>query len=159
MRFGGVTVAARQLVVFNVNGEEFGVDVSKVNIIEHRMDIFKVPNTPEYVEGLINLRGKVYPVFSLRKRLGMPAKDLDDDTKIIMVNTGSAIAGLIADGINEIKKVEDQDIEAAPATLDAILDGMKRKFISSIIKVENRVIMLLNLETFFTVEEPAKPKL
>ena len=145
-------MAARQLVVFSVNDEEFGVDVSQVNIIERRMDIFKVPNTPDFVEGLVNLRGKVYTVFNMRKRFGIPAKDLDDNTKIIMVNTGSAIVGLIVDGVNEIIKVEDQDVEATPA----VLEGMKRKFINSIAKVDNRIVMLLNLETVLTMEEPAK---
>lgn len=145
-------MAIRQLVVFSINNEEFGVDVSQVNIIERRMDIFKVPNTPEFVEGLVNLRGKVYTVFNMRKRFGLPAKDFDDNTKIIMVNTGSAIVGLIVDGVNEIIKVEDQDIEAAPA----VLEDMKRKFLNSIAKVDNRIIMLLNLETILTMEEPAK---
>lgn len=145
-------MATRQLVVFSVNGEEFGVDVSQVNIIERRMDIFKVPNTPEFVEGLVNLRGKVYTVFNMRKRFGIPAKDFDDNTKIIMVNTGSAIVGLIVDGVNEIIKVEDQDMEAAPS----VLEDMKRKFVNSIAKVDNRIIMLLNLETILALEEPAK---
>ena len=88
----------------------------------------------------------------MRKRFGLPAKDFDDNTKIIMVNTGSAIVGLIVDGVNEIIKVEDQDIEAAPA----VLEDMKRKFLNSIAKVDNRIIMLLNLETILTMEEPAK---
>jgi len=145
-------MATRQLVVFSVNNEEFGVDVSQVNIIERRMDIFKVPNTPEFVEGLVNLRGKVYTVFNMRKRFGLPAKDFDDNTKIIMVNTGSAIVGLIVDGVNEIIKVEDQNIEAAPA----VLEEMKRKYLNSIAKVDNRIIMLLNLETILTMDEPAK---
>ena len=145
-------MAIRQLVVFSINNEEFGVDVSQVNIIERRMDIFKVPNTPEFVEGLVNLRGKVYTVFNMRKRFGLPAKDFDDNTKIIMVNTGSAIVGLIVDGVNEIIKVEDQNIEAAPA----VLEDIKRKFLNSIAKVDNRIIMLLNLETILTMEEPVK---
>lgn len=145
-------MATRQLVVFNVNDEEFGVDVSQVNIIERRMDIFKVPNTPEFVEGLVNLRGKVYTVFNMRKRFGIPSKDFDDNTKIIMVNTGAAVVGLIVDGVNEIVRVEDQDIEASPA----VLEDMKRKFINSIAKVDNRIIMLLNLESVLSVEEPVK---
>ncbi len=145
-------MATRQLVVFSVNDEEFGVDVSQVNIIERRMDIFKVPNTPEYVEGLVNLRGKVYTVFNMRKRFGIPAKDFDDNTKIIMVNIDSTVVGLIVDGVNEIVKVEDQDIEAAPA----VLEDARRKFINSIAKVGNRIIMLLNLENILVLEEPAK---
>lgn len=142
-------MATRQLVVFSINNEEFGVDVSQVNIIERHMEIFKIPNTPEFVEGLVNLRGKVYTVFSMRKRFGLPAKDLDDNTKIIMVNTGVAVVGLIVDKVDEIIKVEDKDIENTPN----VLGDVKRKFINNVAKVNDRIILLLNLETILAVDE------
>lgn len=141
-------MATRQLVVFRINNEEFGVDVSQVNIIERRMEIFKVPNTPEYIEGLINLRGKVYTVFNMRKRFGIPARDFDDDTKIIMVNTSTTVVGLIVDSVNEIVKIEDENIETAPK----VLEDKKSKFINSVAKVENRIIMLLNLDNVLSLE-------
>ena len=145
-------MAARQLVVFRIDDEEFGVDVSQVNIIERRMDIFKVPNTQEFVEGLINLRGKVYTVFNMRKRFGIPAKEYDENTKIIMVSTASAVVGLIVDSVNEIVKIEDDSIEAAPA----VLEDKKRKFITSIAKMDNRIIMLLDIENVLSLEELAR---
>ena len=69
-----------------------------------------------------------------------------------MVNTGAAVVGLIVDGVNEIVKIEDQDIEAAPA----VLEDVKRKFINSIAKAGNRIIMLLNLETVLSPEDSVK---
>lgn len=140
-------MATRQFVIFSINNEEFGVDVSQVNIIERRMEIFKIPNTPEFVEGLVNLRGKVYTVFNMSKRFGLPVKEYDDNTKIIMVNIGTSVVGLIVDSVDEIKEIDDQDIENTPS----VLGDMKRKFISNIAKVNQRIIMLLNPETILEI--------
>lgn len=144
-------MAERQLVLLNVNNEQFGIDTSRINTIERSMDFYRVPNTPGYVEGLVNLRGNVYTVFSIRKRLGLPPKDSDENTRIIMANTESSVAGLVADCVNEIIKVEDEDIESAQAE-----DGIQGKFIKGVIRSENRKIFLLDIDSFFGVEEPAK---
>ncbi len=142
-------MATRQLVIFDVNGEEFGVDIEQVNIIERTLEIFKIPNTPEYVEGLVNLRGKVHTVFNLRKRFKMPVKDFDENTKIIMANTGAAIVGLIVDEVKEIIKVDDKDIESAPK----VLENLERKYISSVAKVGDRIILMLDLGIVFMMDD------
>lgn len=145
-------MSGRQLVIFNVGGEEFGVDVSHVNSIERPLKIFKIPNVPEYIEGLINLRGKVYSVINLRKRFNLPLKEFDDFTKIIMVNVNSTIVGFIVDAVSEIIKVEDTDIEDT----SSILDGNRKRFINGVAKVDDRVIMLLDLNmVVFESEENA----
>lgn len=145
-------MAIRQLVVFNIENEEFGIDISQVNIIERPMEIFKIPNTPEYVEGLVNLRGKVHTVFNLRKRFRLPVRSFDENTKIVMVNTGAAVIGLIVDEVKEIVRVEEQDIESAPK----VLADLKRRYISGIAKVGGRVILLLELGTVLAMEEDEK---
>jgi purine-binding chemotaxis protein CheW len=145
-------MATRQLVIFSINDEEFGIDIEQVNIIERPMEIFKIPNTPDFVEGLVNLRGKVHTVFNMRKRFKMPVKEFDDNTKIIMANTGSAVVGLVVDEVKEIIKVEDSDIESTPK----VLMDMKRKYVSGIAKVENRIILLLDLDIILSVEEPER---
>jgi purine-binding chemotaxis protein CheW len=145
-------MATRQLVIFNINDEEFGIDIEQVNIIERPMAIFKIPNTPDFVEGLINLRGKVHTVFNMRKRFKMPVKEFDDNTKIIMANTGSAIVGLVVDEVREIIKVEDSDIESTPK----VLVDMKRKYVSGIAKVDSRIILLLDLDIVLSIEEPER---
>lgn len=145
-------MATRQLVIFDVNGEEFGVDIEQVNIIERTLEIFKIPNTPEYVEGLVNLRGKVHTVFNLRKRFKMPVKDFDENTKIIMANTGAAIVGLIVDEVKEIVKVDDKDIESAPK----VLENLERKYISSVAKVGDRIILMLDLGIVFMMDDYEK---
>jgi len=146
-------MASRQLVVFNVGNEEFGVEITNVKEINRPMEIFKVPNTPPYIEGLINLRGKVHTVFNLRKRFGLPAREMDDDTKIIMVSVNSMVIGFIVDGVKEILRVEDEDIER---NVNAVTD-LEDRFISGVAKTDSRIILLLDLEsTFSTSSEQTK---
>ena len=143
-------MASHQLVIFNVGDEEFGVDISYVNSIERPLKIFKIPNVPEYIEGLINLRGKVCSVINLRKRFNLPIKEFDDYTKIIMVAVNSTIVGFIVDAVSEIINIEDADMEDT----SSILDGNSKRFINGVAKVDNRVIMLLDLKTvIFEAEE------
>jgi purine-binding chemotaxis protein CheW len=145
-------MAIRQLVVFSVNNEEFGIDIEQVNIIERSLEIFKIPNTPEYIEGLVNLRGKVHTVFNLRKRFNMPAKDFDENTKIIMANIGGAIVGLIVDEVKEIVRVEDKDTESAPK----VLENLDRRYINGVAKVGERIIMLLDLAVVLAADAHEK---
>lgn len=142
-------MASRQLVIFNVGDEEFGVDISYVNSIERPLKIFKIPNVPEYIEGLINLRGRVHSVISLRKRFSLPLKEFDDFTKIIMVTVNSTIVGFIVDAVNEIIKVDDTDIEDT----SSLLNGNRKKFVNGVAKVNDRVIMLLDLSAVITAPE------
>lgn len=140
-------MATRQLVIFSVANEEFGIDIAQVNIIERPMDIYKIPNTPEYVEGLVNLRGKVHTVFDLRKRFNLSPKEFDESTKIIMANVNSTVVGIIVDEVKEITKVEDKDTEAIPKALT----DMKGKFLNGIAKIGERIILLLDLDAVLTM--------
>lgn len=135
-------MAARQIVIFGVNNQDFGVDINQVNIIERPMEIFKIPNTPDYIAGLINLRGKVHTVFDLRKRFGLEPKAFDESTKFIIANLNSSVIGFIVDEVKEIIHIEEENIENTPS----ILEGLDRKFISGIAKSGDKVIMLLDLE-------------
>lgn len=142
-------MANRRFVVFSLNEEEFGIDIAQVNIIERPLEIYKIPNTPEYVEGLINLRGKVHTVFNLRKRFHMPAREFDENTKIIIVEANSTLIGLIVDAVQEIVKVEDENIENTPK----VLADLKRKYVSGLAKVDNRVILLLDLDVTLSMAD------
>jgi purine-binding chemotaxis protein CheW len=148
MMRGEIVMATRQFVIFAINNEEFGLDIGQVGSIERPLEIFKIPNTPEYLEGLVNLRGKVYTVFNLRTRFEMPKKDIDDSSRIIMANTGSAIVGLIVDEVREISKVEDKDFESTPKSLS----NLERKYISGIAKINERIILLLDLDIILAVQ-------
>jgi len=141
-------MAVRQYIVFRLNGEDFGIEITRVNEIKKMMEIFKVPDTPAYIEGLINLRGKVFTVFNLRKRFNLPEKEFDGETKIVIVNANSTTFGFIVDEVSEILKVEDEDIESAPQ----ILTSLSSKFVSGVAKTQEKIVLLLDMEKVLTLK-------
>jgi len=138
-----------QLVSFNIGEEEFGVDILKVQEINRMVEITRVPNSPDYVEGVINLRGKVIPIIYMRKRLGMPAKPLDKDTRIIVVEIDKKVIGFIVDSVNEVLRINKSITEPPPS----MVAGIDSDFITSIAKLEDRLLILLDLEKILTKSE------
>jgi len=148
-----VIMSSRQLVIFNINGEDFGIEVTQVKEIIRPVEIFKIPNTPEFVEGLINLRGKVHPVFNLRKRFNLPAQQFDDNTKIIIVNANDAVMGFIVDEVKEIIRVEEENIESSLQ----VLTDVKGRFVNGVAKTSDRIILLLDLSTTLSMKNEDVP--
>ena len=148
-------MSIRQYAIFTINEEEFGIEIEKVSIIERMLEIYKIPNTPEYVEGLTNLRGKVHTVFNLRKRFHLPCPEFNDDTKVIIANAQDSVIGLIVDGVREIVKVEDDQFEPMPKELSAIKD----RFLTGTVKNGDRLILILDVDKVITEPDapPAKP--
>lgn len=142
-------MATKQFVIFNINNENFGVEIIQVKEIIKPMEIFKIPDTPEFIEGLINLRGKVHTVFNLRKKFHLPPLEFDDNTKIIIVNVNELMVGFIVDEVNEIIRVEDEDIENTPPSITTL----NKKYITGIAKVGEKVILLLDLSQALSVSE------
>ncbi|PKM57421.1 MAG: chemotaxis protein CheW [Firmicutes bacterium HGW-Firmicutes-3] len=142
-------MATLQQVVFKLDKEEYGLNIMKVNGIEKYQEVVKVPNAPEYIEGMINLRGEVLPIFSLRKKFNLTDKPHDDDTKIIVVNTNDIKVGFVVDSVEEILQIDEEVIEVAPA----IVAGINRKYIKSVAKVDHRMIVLIDIDLVVTDEE------
>lgn len=130
-----------QLVLFKVNEEVFAISINNVNIIEKVSDIYKVPDTPFYIEGLINLRGKVHTVFNLRKKFSYPPIDFNENTRIIILNHAS-IVGLLVDEVSEIFGVEDSDIKPAPE----LISGLSGKYFSGVVERDGKIVLILDLE-------------
>lgn len=142
-------MATLQQVVFKLDKEEYGLDIMRVNGIEKYQEVVKIPNSPEYVDGIINLRGEVLPVFSLRKKFRLDAKEYDDKTKIIVAYTNNMKIGFVVDMVIEILNIDEDDVEATPK----ILTGIDRKYIKSVAKVDERMIILLDIELIVSDEE------
>ncbi|PKM93372.1 MAG: chemotaxis protein CheW [Firmicutes bacterium HGW-Firmicutes-1] len=142
-------MATLQQVVFKLDKEEYGLDIMCVNGIEKYQEVVKIPNAPEYVDGIINLRGEVLPVFSLRKKFHLTDKEKDDKTKIIVAFTNNMKVGFVVDTVIEILNIDEENIEATPK----ILTGIDRRYIKSVAKVEDRMIILLDVELVVTDEE------
>ncbi|MCZ7603026.1 MAG: chemotaxis protein CheW [Melioribacteraceae bacterium] len=138
-----------QLVSFKVGKEEFGVDILKVQEINRMLKITKVPNSPDFVEGVVNLRGRIIPVIDLRKRLSIENKIHDAKTRIVVVDIAGNIVGFIVDEVNEVLRIS-KDILENPPELVAQVDS---DFITSVAKLEDRIIILLDLDALLLKNE------
>ncbi len=132
-----------QLVGFKLGKEEFGIDILIVLEIIRMINITEMPNAPEFVEGIVNLRGKIIPVINLRKKLDLPATDYNDRTRIIVINVKGKNVGFVVDEVSEVLRVESQITEPPPD----IVSGIKSEYISGIVKLEDRLLILLDIET------------
>ena len=144
-----VSTSLIQLVSFKIGEEEFGVDITKVQEIIRMVDITRVPNAPHFVEGVINLRGKVIPIIDMRKRLELDSKEYDKDTRIIVVEIEGKIVGFIVDSVSEVLRIDQAVTEAPPP----MVSGINAEFITSIAKLDDRLLILLDLEKVLTSEE------
>jgi purine-binding chemotaxis protein CheW len=138
-----------QLVTFIIANEEYGVDIMNIQGINRMVDVTRLPNTPEYVEGIINLRGKIIPLVDLRRRLGNIHNDFDKSTRFIVVEINKIVIGFIVDRVNEVLRIPLSITEAPPA----MTTGINSDFITSVAKFENRLIILLDLAKTLSVEQ------
>ena len=138
-----------QLVSFKISNEEFGVDILCVQEINRMLQITKMPNTPEFIEGVINLRGRVIPVLDLRVKLGMPRIEHDKNTRIIVVELKGKTIGFIVDEVSEVLRIPKSITEAPPE----MVGGVNSDFITSIGKLEDRLLILLDLEKILSTTE------
>jgi purine-binding chemotaxis protein CheW len=141
-----------QLVSFELNGEEFGIDILMVQEIIRMMQITKVPNSPDFIDGVVNIRGKVIPVVNLRTKLGMPRKEHDSMTRIIVVNISSKTIGFLVDSVNEVLRIPASVTEAPPE----LVAGINSEFIKSVGKLEDRLLILIDLNKILTINEKEK---
>ena len=138
-----------QLVTFHLCDEEFAVDILNIQGINRMVQVTRVPNSPEFVEGIINLRDQVIPIIDLRKRLNMPSKEYDKHTRFIVVEIHSIIIGFIVDSVNEVLRI-DRGITEAPPSL---IGNVSNEFITAIAKLDDRLITLLDLNKILSIHE------
>jgi purine-binding chemotaxis protein CheW len=131
-----------QLVSFNIGGEEFGVDILKVQEINRMLEVTRVPNAPEYVDGVINLRGKVIPIIDLRRRFDMERKEHDKNTRIVVVELKGKVVGFVVDAVSEVLRIPKSVTEPPPP----IVAGINADYITAVGKLEDRLLILLDLE-------------
>ncbi len=139
----------QQLVVFDLSTEAYGVDIGAVREIIRLQYITKVPRTPEFVEGVINLRGKVIPVVDLRKRFGLPAEEESKENRIVVVDIGAQDIGVIVDAVTEVLRIATESVEP-PASVIITADS---EYLLGIAKLDSRLIILLDLEQVLTEAE------
>ncbi len=138
-----------QLVTFSIGDEEFGVDILKVQEIIRTMEITRVPRAPTFVEGVINLRGKVIPIIDLRKRFGLQARGHDKNTRIIVIEINNMIVGFVVDSVSEVLRIPASTVEPPPP----MVAGLESEYISGVGKLEDRLLILLDLNRLLSREE------
>lgn len=131
----------KKVIVFELSNKEYAIEIDVVQGIERVMAITRVPRTPSYVKGVINLRGVVTPVIDLRERFELEKKELGDDTRVIIVSLESYDVGLIVDTANDIVDIPVQSIEAQPEVVGSVASD----FIAGIAKVDQRLLVMLEL--------------
>ena len=131
----------RQFVVFDLNEEAYGVDISQVREIIRMQEITSVPRAPEFIEGVINLRGKVIPVVDLRARFSMPGTERTDEHRIVVVDVSSQDIGMVVDAVTEVSRIPSSSIEP-PSNVITTNDS---EYLTGIVKTDEKLIILLDI--------------
>lgn len=142
-------VEGGKFLTFLLQDEEYGLEILKVREIMGLMEITTVPQTPDYVRGVINLRGQVIPVVDLRLKFGMSEGDDDKRTCIIVVDVGGVMMGIVVDTVSEVMDISSSDIEATPS----FGTELNTDYILGMGKVSGKVKILLDIDKVLTSEE------
>jgi purine-binding chemotaxis protein CheW len=137
-------------IIFKLNNENYGIDISLVNAIEPAQQTVRIPNAPNHIKGIINLRGEIIPVFSLRSKFDMPEANLDNaERKIIVTNIKGMPIALEVDMVSEIHHINKRDISEVPS----IVKSHDTLYIKAIAKLDKSIVIILNAEKLMSDEE------
>lgn len=140
----------RQLVVFRLLDGSFGLDIKAVREINRLTEVTTIPTAPDFVEGIMNLRGAVVPVVDLGRRFGLPKAEASKDSRIVVVESNDHILGLVVDEVSEVLRISASEIE--PAT-NMASGGVAVDFVEGVGKVDDNLILILAPERLFTEKE------
>lgn len=142
-------MATSQIVVFELEHQQYGIDIMKVIEIIGYQEVRYVPEVPDYIEGIINLRGEIYPIFNFRNRFHMPENPMDKNNKIILTNLDNIKVGFVVDNVCEILSIDESEIELTPN----ILTRYNNKYIKGISKQNDQMIILLDIDVIISDNE------
>jgi purine-binding chemotaxis protein CheW len=140
-----------QLVCFRLGCEEYGVAIMKVQEIILMGAITRIPQTPDYLLGLINLRSEILPVVDLRLRFGLPPREPTEETRIMVVDALGKTVGLIVDAVTEVLRIASHAVLPPPPTVA----GLGREYLSGLVQIGSRVLILLDIDKILDWEDPA----
>ncbi|MCF7946549.1 MAG: chemotaxis protein CheW [Spirochaetia bacterium] len=143
-------IQENKFLMCRIGNEIYGIDIQHVTDIIELQKITEVPDMPEYVKGVINLRGNVIPVIDMRLRFGMDSKEFDDRTVITVVNIKNYSIGFIVDTATEVVDIPEKNIDPPPSFKES---GEKNKYIAGLGKIDDQVIILLDMEKLVGQEE------
>lgn len=148
----GIMENEEQVVVCQLAEETYGINIANVREIITMQKITRVPRTPDFIEGIINLRGRILPVIDLRKRFGLAVSEYTRATRIIEVETSGKSVGIIVDGVSEVLRISRDWVEP-PSPFIVSVDS---EYIRGVAKVDDRLIILLDLDKVLSPSEKAE---
>ncbi|NTV51198.1 MAG: purine-binding chemotaxis protein CheW [Geobacteraceae bacterium] len=140
-----------QLVSFMLADEEYGVEVLKVREIIRMPTITKMPNAPQHVEGIINLRGKVIPIISMRRRFNIMENENNSQTRIIIMDVVGSLTGFIVDSVSEVIRIHGSEIQPPPSMV--ISGGVSQEFITGVYNHAERLLIIMDIDRMFSDDE------
>ncbi|AGK97809.1 chemotaxis protein CheW [Clostridium pasteurianum] len=138
-----------KILIFNINGEYYAADIMEVERILGYEKTTKLPDSPEFVDGLINYEGKILPVISLSRRFNLSENSINEDSKIIVSKQKESKFGIIVDVVSEVKDINIKDMEEAPD----VVGGISKRYIKGLIKIDGKIIIFLRLSNILSEEE------
>lgn len=145
-------MAAVKQILCEVGKQIYGIDLTYVNGIEKYMNIIPVPNAPSYIEGIINLRGVVIPVFNIHDKFNQPKADVTESTKLLIVKSHEMLIAFMVDGVSEIVEIDDSEFQQVPK----IIESEATSYIKAIIQVKDRLVVVFNVDGILTEMEQQK---
>ncbi|WP_156289084.1 chemotaxis protein CheW [Oceanobacillus salinisoli] len=139
----------RKMIVFQLKEEEYAVNVQQIASIERLVPITRVPQTNDFVKGVINLRGVVIPIIDLRLRFGLDEAEMNDATRILIVYLDDMEVGLIVDSANDVIDIPEEIVEPNPE----VIGSVHADYIEGVAKIENRLLILLDLHKVLETEK------
>jgi purine-binding chemotaxis protein CheW len=137
-----------QLVGFHVGGEEFALDIRRVQEIIRLQQLTRVPNSPDAIDGVMNLRGKIIPVIALRKRFGLEQVPADKQTRIVVVEIKGTVLGFIVDSVSEVLRIPAHTVEPPPR-----LGKVEEEYVSGVGKHDDRLLILLDVDRLMSGDD------
>ncbi|HZW32754.1 MAG TPA: chemotaxis protein CheW [Isosphaeraceae bacterium] len=139
-----------QLVGFRLDNEDYAIAITKIQEIILMKPITRIPQVPDFIEGLINLRGSVIPIVNLRKRFGLPNREVDDETRTIVVNIQDKTVGCIVDAVTQVMRINRDQIQPPPLSVLAVA----HQYISGLARLDDRLLIILEIERLFDEQSP-----
>jgi purine-binding chemotaxis protein CheW len=139
----------KQLVIFELGAENFGIDISSVESIVKMQEITSIPCSPDFIEGVTSHRGAILPVIDMGKRFSIPSLHWDKDSRIVVVTSNGMRVGMIVSAVSEVVTIDESIIEPPPP----IVTSIQSKFISGIINIDSKLVIMLDLNLVLSKQE------
>lgn len=150
---GQVGEDGNQFLTFQLQDEEYGIEILRVQEIKGFSRITPIPNSPRYIKGVMNLRGAVVPIVDLRVKFNLPEMEYNRFTVIIVVTVGAKVMGLVVDAVSDVLNVGANEMEETPD----LGEGVDTSFMTGIAKTGERLITLLNIDKLAGADETIAP--